>query len=322
MLDEAIAQKLDIEKFSSTPNTFCIADVGCSVGPNTFIAMQNILEAVGRKYESKALASELPEFQVFFNDHAMNDFNTLFTTLPPEKHYFAAGVPGSFHGRLFPKSSLHVVHASYALHWLSKVPEEVQDKDSPAWNKGRIYYTRASDEVANAYAAQFAKDMDNFLNFRATEIVVGGMMLLVMTVIQDGFHRSQSAGGFLYDELGSSLMDMAHEGLINEALIDTFNLPVYTTTMNEMARLVERNGYFNIERMKLTDPILNVEGPADMQMCTMHIRAAVEGVLTKHFGSEIIDELFTRFYQKAAKYPLIESKYKKGNLLFLALKRK
>ncbi|CAK9142329.1 unnamed protein product [Ilex paraguariensis] len=102
------------------------------------------------------------------------------------------------------------VHASYTLHWLSKVPEEVQDKDSTAWNKGRIYYTRASNEVANADAAQFAKDMDNFLNFRAKEIVVGGM-LLVMIFIQDGFHRSQSTGDFLYDELGSSLMDMAHE---------------------------------------------------------------------------------------------------------------
>ncbi|CAK9144641.1 LAMT/FAMT [Ilex paraguariensis] len=321
MLDEAIAEKLVIEKFSSTPNTFCIAAVGCSVGPNTFITKQNILEAMGRKYESKALASKLPEFQVFFNDHATNAFNTLFTTFPPKKCYFAAGVTGSFHSRLFPKSSLHIVHASYALHWLSKMPEEVQDKDSPTWNKGRIYYTRASGELANAYAAQFSKDMDNFLNFRATEIVVGGMILLVMTVIQDGLHRSQSAGGFLYDELGSSLMDMEHEALISEALINTFILHVYTTTMNEIARLVERNGCFNIERMKLTDPILNVEGPVDVQMCTMHIRAAVEGVLTKHFGSEIIDEIFTHFYQKAAKYPLIESKYKKRNLLFLALKR-
>ncbi|KAK3023372.1 hypothetical protein RJ639_044228 [Escallonia herrerae] len=163
------------------------------------------------KYKSVRLASETPEFQVFFNDHATNDFNNLFTSLLPEKSYFVAGVPGSFYGRLFPQSSLHIVHVSYAIHWLSKVPGEVLNINSPAWNKGKIYYTSAFDEVFNAYAAQFANDMNNFLNARAEEVVVGGLVLLVMIAIPDGVHRSQSASGMVYDALGLCLMDMAHE---------------------------------------------------------------------------------------------------------------
>ncbi|CAA3032622.1 SAM dependent carboxyl methyltransferase, partial [Olea europaea subsp. europaea] len=33
---------------------------------------------------------------------------------------FISCVPGSFYGRLFPKKSLHFVHSSSSLHWLSQ----------------------------------------------------------------------------------------------------------------------------------------------------------------------------------------------------------
>nr|POE67091.1 isoform 2 of probable s-adenosylmethionine-dependent methyltransferase at5g38100 [Quercus suber] len=112
--------------------------------------MQNIIDAVQQKYQSLGFASHMPEFQVFFNDHASNDFNTLFASLPPERPSFATGVPGSFHGRLFPDFSLDFVHSSFGLQWLSKVPEELLNKNSAAWNKGRVHYASAPDEVAQA----------------------------------------------------------------------------------------------------------------------------------------------------------------------------
>ncbi|KAM0980157.1 hypothetical protein ACFX2J_015745 [Malus domestica] len=96
-LSKAVAEKLDVDVLLSS-NTFCIADLGCSVGPNTFIAVDNILEAVEFKFQSQGLNSQIPEFQVFFNDHTLNDFNRLFKSLPQTKRYYAAGVPGSFVG--------------------------------------------------------------------------------------------------------------------------------------------------------------------------------------------------------------------------------
>ncbi|GMP59386.1 hypothetical protein CsSME_00022677 [Camellia sinensis var. sinensis] len=138
MIIEAIAKKFDITSLNFSSNTIRIADFGCSVGPNTFIAMKNILEAIEWEYHSKYLTTEMLEFLLFFNVHASNDFNTLFTTLPPDRQYFAAGVPGSFYGQLFPKSSIHLMYSSFALHWLSKVPEELLDNGSLAWNKGKI----------------------------------------------------------------------------------------------------------------------------------------------------------------------------------------
>ncbi|PKI34322.1 hypothetical protein CRG98_045284 [Punica granatum] len=100
-IDEAIATVLDITLFSSGPRaSFTIADLGCSVGPNTFIAVQNIIEAVRKKYGSQA-----PDFQVFFNDHTANDFNTLFASLPPERNYYARSsrvLPWSIIPRVVP----------------------------------------------------------------------------------------------------------------------------------------------------------------------------------------------------------------------------
>ncbi|KAJ1382870.1 SAM dependent carboxyl methyltransferase [Sesbania bispinosa] len=70
----------------------------------------------------------MPKLHVFFNDLPSNDFNTLFSNLPPQqdREYFAAGVLGSFYDRLFPECSIHFACTSYALHLLSKSPEEVQ----------------------------------------------------------------------------------------------------------------------------------------------------------------------------------------------------
>ncbi|XP_059649242.1 loganic acid O-methyltransferase-like isoform X2 [Cornus florida] len=302
MIDEAIAKKLDIKSLISNSSTLCIADLGCSVGPNTFIAMQNVLEAMEKKCLSQSNASKAPKFQVFFNDHAANDFNALFASLPHDRQYFAAGVPGSFHGRLFPESSLHFVYSSTALQWLSKLPEELLDKNSRAWNKGRIYYTSASEEVANAYAAQFTKDMKNFLNARAKEIVAGGMMVVLMPGLSDDIHYSQRSAGLLFDFIGSILMDMVNE---------------------EISRLVEENGCFIIERMQMMDPRSKMNSPFDAHTFIMHLRAGMEGVFTKHFGSEIVGEVFERISKKSAEFSyLLDKIYNERNRVFFVLKHK
>ncbi|PON85701.1 SAM dependent carboxyl methyltransferase [Trema orientale] len=186
MIQEAIIRHFDMNKTLSSAsfsNQIFLVDFGCSTGPNTFLAVHNILEAIQLKYQLEkrhnlALSDDHPHdhqipiiSQVFFNDHFSNDFNTLFKSLPPTRKYLAAGVPGSFHGRLFPNSSLHFIHSSCALHWLSKVPSEVMDRTSPAWNKGRIHYTNAGKQVVKAYSDQYAEDMMSFFRARAEELV-------------------------------------------------------------------------------------------------------------------------------------------------------
>lgn len=218
MIKEAIIKNLDVNNInplSSSQNQICIADLGCSTGPNTFLAVHNILESIQLKYQQENNHSDTHDnqtpkltFQVFFNDHFSNDFNTLFNSLPQNRNYYACGVPGSFYGFLFPKSSLHFIHSSYSLHWLSKVPNEVRDRNSPAWNKGRIHYTNASNHVKEAYASQYANDTTSFLRARAEELVAGGLMALLVPAVPDILLPSDTTSGTEKDLLGSCLMDM------------------------------------------------------------------------------------------------------------------
>lgn len=174
--------------------------------------MQNIVEAVESKCKVEGFITseekqENVEFQVFFNDHVTNDFNTLFKSLPVERKYYAVGNPGTFHCRLFPKASMHFVYSSYSLHWLSKVPPEVLDPRSPAWNKGKIFYGRK--EVEEAYFGQYMKDIDSFLKARSEELVSGGFMALLVPSIPDGVDSSRCAVNALFHMLESALVDMA-----------------------------------------------------------------------------------------------------------------
>ncbi|XP_057484816.1 loganic acid O-methyltransferase-like isoform X3 [Actinidia eriantha] len=286
MLEEAIAEKFDVTSLSSSSNTIRIADLGCSVGPNTFITMQNLIESMERKCHSQG-RTNMPEFHLFFNDHASNDFNTLFNTLPP-------------------------------------VPEDLLDKSSPAWNKGRIHCTNASEQVANAYANQFAKDMEVCLDARADEIAVGGMMVVIMPARPEGDRPSQSMARVVLNFIEQSVVDMVEAGSISEAELDSFNLPLYSPSLKEMTQLVQSNGCFSIESMELTDPLSKIVCPLNIRALVMHLRAALEGIFTKHFGSEIIDELFERTLDKSAEF---SSRFEsccsqQDTQLFLVLKRK
>lgn len=318
MVRDAIIRKLDIKIMLSSSNTFRISELGCSIGPNTFSAMQHVVEALKDKYhnnqEFKYSTNNILEFQVFFNDHVTNDFNTLFRSLPIDRSYYALGAPGSFHGRLFPSRSIHFSHCSSAIHWLSKIPEELLDEKSPAWNKGLIHYIGASNiEVVNAYVAQFERDMEVFLNARAEEIVPGGMIVLILP---------QSIGR-LMKFFGSSLMDLVNEGKLDESLFNSFNVPIYFPSPEDMTKVVEKNGCFSIERIELTYPKSKLVDEADAKTLMINLRAALEGLFTNHFGSDITEEAFTRTILKSDEISAwMKTNYKKACQIFVALKRK
>ena len=91
-----------------------------------------------------------------------------------------------------------------------------------------------------------------------------------------------------------------------------------------MTEFIERNGCFRIERMELKKPMSSIgDVKVTGQALTKSLRAAMEGIISKHFGSEIIDELFDRFYKKTEELSeRLETSYKEGTQLFLVLKRK
>ncbi|XP_048330074.2 loganic acid O-methyltransferase-like isoform X1 [Ziziphus jujuba] len=325
LINMAIAEKLDKEILLNS-KTFRIADLGCSVGPNTFFAVQNIVEALESKYKQcQELNSQISEFLVLFNDHTTNDFNLLFTSLPQNRPYYAAGVPGSFYDRLFPKASLHFVHSSIAaILWLSGAPKEVMNKNSPDWNKGRIHYLNSGAQVVRAYKAQFVKDMEQFLQVRAQEIVYGGLMVLIISGIPNGTHHSQGLQCMTLDLLGSCLMGLVRKGIVSEEKVDSFNVPIYEMSPQELEAGVERNGCFSIETIEyIHHKRLDNHSHSVMnaKVFASHVRASLERIIKKHFGEDILDVLFDSFRKKIEENPSIFKSVKKVNF-FVLLKRR
>ncbi|KAL3507382.1 hypothetical protein ACH5RR_032764 [Cinchona calisaya] len=290
------------------PKRICIADLGCSSGPNTFLAVSELIKAVDKK--RKTFGHKSPEYHIYLNDLPSNDFNTIFKSVPRFQENLKkqmesgfgpclfAGVPGSFYQRLFPTKSLHFIHSSYSLQWLSQVPELDET------NKGNIYMARSSPpSVVKAYFKQFEKDFSTFLNYRGEELVTGGRMVLTILGRKSEDPCSKD-GCYIWELLAVALSDMVSEGLIDEEKLDSFNIPQYTPSPAEVKSLVEMEGSFMIDRLEATKIHWNAydtesfgfdefkDGGYNVSKC---MRAVAEPLIVSHFGEEIIEEVFYRY---------------------------
>ncbi|CAN1792617.1 Salicylate carboxymethyltransferase [Linum perenne] len=285
--------------------TLAIADLGCASGPNTLLAISNLIKTI-ITISSNLNWEICPEFQVFLNDLPGNDFNSIFTSLEQFRSQlkeetapcgelpliFFNGVPGSFHGRLFPVESLHFVHSSYSLHWLSQVPEGVEEA-----NKGRISVSSGSDpSVVEAYRGQFEGDFVRFLRCRGLEMVKGGRMVLTL---QGRRSEEFSVCCDVWQFLSIALNQLAFEGTIDMKKLDSFNIPSYMPCPNEIELAVEKDGSFVIECIEIKEMSLD---PYEAQNNGGHnvakyMRAVAEPLLVRHFGSDasFIDAVFRRY---------------------------
>ncbi|MCL7037851.1 hypothetical protein MKW94_017804 [Papaver nudicaule] len=195
MLEEAILD-INIRFYSSNVsptekmNKLCVADLGCSSGPNTLLVVSFLLDAVYKNCREHHMVT--PEILVFLNDLPGNDFNTLFKYLENFHNQlrkkgdrfgpcFVAGMPGTFYGRLFPSGTLHFAHSSYCLHWLSQVTTAAVLLAPKFVIRELIYISKSSPpSVIEAYLKQFTNDIRVFLECRSEELVDGGRMVLTL----------------------------------------------------------------------------------------------------------------------------------------------
>lgn len=121
------------------------------------------------------------------------------------------------------------------------------------------------------------------------------------------------------------------QGLVKEAKIDSFNAPYYAPCPEELKIAVENEGSFTINRIEAFE----IEWDASVssnssdekillsrgQQVAKTIRAVVESMVENHFGSEIVDDLFSVYsdlvddyiYKKRAVYVnLVVSLIRKG----------
>ncbi|KAM7273489.1 hypothetical protein ACFE04_028153 [Oxalis oulophora] len=316
--------------------TFTVAELGCSSGPNTLLSISYIIDAVCRICQEKNI-TKAPDFQVFLNDLPGNDFNTIFESLPDflqklkkEKgglmgSCFISGHPNSFYEMLFPSNTLHFVHSSYSIHWLSKIPDGLV-------NKGNVYMAKNSPpHVFQAYLKQYQKDFFLFLSLRAKETVSDGRMFLTFigrTMINPSVSRDCC---YFWEVLTKSLFELIDEGLVEEADIDSFNVPMYTPHEEEVREIVKMEGSFTIDKLEMfqinNDPRDDVNNTSFIfnetevgNNAAEYVRSAVEPLLASHFGASVMDSLFAKYAKLLGENWCFEKA--KTTIIVLSLKKR
>ncbi|RZC44633.1 hypothetical protein C5167_037585 [Papaver somniferum] len=302
-----------------TPESFAIADLGCSSGPNTLSVIQEIVEVIDEA--SNKISQATPEFRVSLNDLSSNDFNSIFTGLPDfykglvnifgkqgrkrskaaAPLVFVAGVPGTFYGRLFPANSLHFIHSSNSLHWLSKVPPAIYGHGGRSINKGNIYICESSPAiVSNAYLSQFQDDFSVFLQSRSEELVVGGRMVLIFLGRKESDHCNERGNAFLWALFTKAMAQLVSQGEVTEEKLDSYEVHFYAPSKDEIEDEVNKQGSFEIDQLEMFET--ERPGSGGMKdgevlsygtMVSMAVRAIQESMLQYHFGEGLnIDHLF------------------------------
>ncbi|KAI3716589.1 hypothetical protein L1987_67571 [Smallanthus sonchifolius] len=286
---------------------FMIADLGCSSGMNTLLVASSIIDTIHEVCQENN--RKTPQFQVYLNDLFENDFNNLFKLLPnfykilkkdKGENFgpcFVSAIPGSFYGRLFPNKSLHLVHSSCSLHWLSQVPKGLED------NKLNIHIAKTSPlNVSQAYGNQFRIDFTNFLQLRSEEMVRGGHMVLTIPSRRTVDPTCDDGCDF-WELLTISLIDMLKEGLVQEADINSFNLPFYIPHENELRNIIQADGSFSLDNMNISKlDGHDTDYDNHVKNTTKFARAITEPLFTSHFGKSINEVLFKKFEKNVAEY--------------------
>ncbi|XP_061376377.1 probable jasmonic acid carboxyl methyltransferase 2 [Gastrolobium bilobum] len=320
VLEESVKRMMSNTTYESC---WKIAEIGCSSGSNAIMVVSDIMNIIGNT--SLNLNHGSPVFQIYLNDLFGNDFNTIFKLLPDFYQSisqrkgdkvgacFIHATPGNFYGRLFPNNYIHFFHSSYSLHWLSQAPKDSTSIGKPL-NKGNTYITSTSPpSVYQAYFEQFERDLKLFLKSRSEELMSGGIM--VLTFIGREKAREIKSPWVV---IGMVLNDMVQEGLIEEAKLDFFDLPLYGPTAEEVRQVIDAEGSFKIETLKIIKMSWDANLQEDVdgsfldsitrgEFIAKYIRAVFEPLLAVEFGEDIMDELFSRFAKLVAELTELET---------------
>ncbi|KAJ9560036.1 hypothetical protein OSB04_005196 [Centaurea solstitialis] len=213
-------------------------------------------------------------------------------------NYYISGVPGSFYGRLFPSHTLHFIHSSSSLHWLSQVPSGLEPSVRTHLNKEKVYISTSSPaSVVEAYQQQFHEDFSLFLRSRAKEMVAKGRMVLSF-VDRQSLDPCADDACFKWELLARALMSLA----LDAQSIDSFNIPIYAPSLEELQHEVEKIGSFAVECVESVEIEWDVGDSSGLNESSgtrfaKTMRAGFEPFPGTHFhlDAKTMDELFRRY---------------------------
>jgi len=236
-----------------------IGDLGCSQGGNSLAPVSLVISRI----RQNAALAKVP-ICVYHEDVSTNDWNSVFKVLDkPEsylkhdEHVFAYACGKSFYKPLFPPETMHFMFSFNALHWMSRVPPV----RSLAYNP---HDPNIHPEDHKECARIAEEDLNNFLTYRAVELVKGGKM--VLSIIS--YTPMYSSVGFDF-MFGKAL----RENLITEEEGKKLMSGIYVRTEEEIRQvLAKHTDKFSVDLfqvVKVSNPLFvqYKQGLISMEKC-------------------------------------------------------
>ncbi|KAM0895047.1 hypothetical protein ACQ4PT_024094 [Festuca glaucescens] len=177
---------------------------------------------------------------------------------------------------------------SNSLHWLSKAPEDLTKNQIPAYDIDEHARMERIHMVFEAYAKQFRKDFTLFLELRAKELVQGGRMVLSLIGRRSDVITTKFS--YLSGIVAQILSVMVSEGVIDKTKYDSFYVPVYAPSSEELREIIQEEGSFSIMEMRVHDPRTDMNSALSTPSRFVNLlRALFEPILVQHFG-DVMDE--------------------------------
>lgn len=298
--------------------TFAVADYGSGTGATSVHSVGTAIAALRER------GVEVPVLALH-NDVLTNDFTALFGNVAGEGGYLGLGggpvfpvaVGGSFFSQVVPSGSVQLGLCSNAAHWYRRQPTvDVGDG---------MYFSAAHGDARRALAAQAAADWSDFLRARASELTVGGRLLV------EGIGRTPGQGDVelvsasrLLAVMWEVAVGLRDDGLLDGDLLDGYLFPIYCRSSDELTAPAREGGELADELEVATVDLDAVANPYWEQLerygnratyaadYTAFVRAFSESTMKTHLfepgargidSANLCDRYFSRFEAASAADP-------------------
>ncbi|KAK3218526.1 hypothetical protein Dsin_012496 [Dipteronia sinensis] len=138
---------------------------------------------------------------------------------------------------------------------------------------------------------QYQQDLTAFLKSRSQKIVANGRAVLIIP----GRQSAEDMTMYVWEILAEAIASMVSQQLIDEDKLDSFGVPYYVPSLEEIKQVVDMEGSFESEMMEtiaIGGGENNNKENIRAKDLTNTVRCFTESMISHHFGINITDKLY------------------------------